>query len=98
MADAKAQKQSFKDSGLGYPKIEELLETEDFGRLNKSFSEAYTKLETILKDKSAGLKKQKGAQSIMKAYELTTELMNELLKIKSEIIKMRKEAAGGTKK
>lgn len=85
--------QSLKDSGIGYPNIEELLETEGFDKINKSFSEAYDKLEIIMKDRAGGLKKQKGAQKAMKAYELTTELMNELLKIKYQIIKMRDEQA-----
>lgn len=98
MAEANQQKAAFKDSGLGYPKIEEILETENFDRLNKGFSEAYTKLENIMKDKTIGLKKQKAAQSAMQAYELTTELMNELLKIKYEIMKIRAQAAGTVKK
>lgn len=78
---------------LGYPHIEELLEKEDFERLNKSFFDAYGRLEKIMKDRSVGLKKQKGAQRAMKAYELTTELLNELLKIKYQILKFREEEA-----
>ena len=49
-------------------------------------------------DRAGGLKKQKGAQKAMKAYELTTELMNELLKIKAQIVKMREEHAKKQKK
>lgn len=83
---------------LGYPHIEELLEKEDFERLNKSFFDAYERLEKIMKDRSAGLKKQKGAQKAMKAYEMTTELLNELLQIKYQIIKLREGEAKKQKK
>lgn len=77
---------------LGYPHIEQLLETENFEVINKSFAEAYDKLEVIMKDRSAGLKKQKDAQKSMQAYELTVELINELLKIKREIAKQREKS------
>lgn len=83
---------------MGYPHIEQLLEDEKFDRINNSFAESYNKLEVIMKDRSGGLKKQKGAQKAMKAYELTTELMNELLKIKYQILKFREEQAKKQKK
>jgi len=98
MANPPKIQQSFQDSGLGYPHIEELLEKEDFERINKSFAEAYQTLEKIMKDTSGGLKKQKAAQKAMKSYELTTELMNELLQIKAQIVKMRAEHAKKQKK
>lgn len=75
---------------LGYPHVEKLLESEDFNAVNQSFNEAFKKLESTFNDSSAGLKKQKAAQKAMKAYELTTGLMNELLQIKYEIKKARK--------
>ena len=83
---------------LGYPHIEQLLETENFETVNKSFAEAYDKLEAIMKDRSAGLKKQKDAQKSMQAYELTVELINELLKIKREIAKQREKGGQNPKK
>lgn len=83
--------------GMGYPKIEELIEHEKFETINKSFAEAYSKLEVIMQDRSAGLKKQKGAQKAMKTYELTTALLNELLQIKYQIVKLRKEQEGQSK-
>lgn len=86
-----AQKQTTQDSGLGYPQIEGLLETEQFEKINKSFADAYERLEKIKKDRSGGLKKQKAAQKAMQAYELTTKLINELLQIKYQIVKMREE-------
>lgn len=88
------QKQpSTQKPSLGYPHIEDLLEKEDFERINKSFFDAYERLEKIMKDRASGLKKQRGAQKAMKAYELTTELLNELLVIKYQILKYREEAA-----
>lgn len=98
MADQSKKKEPFKDSGLGYPKIEELVEYENFATVNKSFAEAYGKLERIMQDRSSGLKKQKGAQAAMKSYELTTALLNELLQIKYQIIKLRKEQEQKTQK
>lgn len=80
-------------STLGYPHIEALLENENFDGINKSFLDAYASLEKIMKDRSGGMKKQKGAQKAMKAYELTTDLFNELLKIKHQILKLREEEA-----
>ena len=81
------------DADLGYPQIEALLESENFETINNSFALGYEKLEKIKSDRSGGLKKQKAAQKAMKAYELTTELINELLQIKYQIIKMRAEEA-----
>ncbi len=82
-----------KEAGLGYPTIEKLLETEAFDEINKTFGIAYESLEKTTQDNSAGLKKKKSAQKAMQAYELTTELLNELLKIKYQLIKLRKEEA-----
>lgn len=91
-------KKKTKVTTLGYPHIEELLETENFEAVNKSFAEAYGKLESIMKDRSAGLKKQKDAQKSMQAYELTVELINELLRVKREIAKQREKTEPKTKK
>ncbi|EKD50804.1 MAG: hypothetical protein ACD_62C00424G0004 [uncultured bacterium] len=88
-----------KEAGLGYPTIEGLLETESFDKINNSFNEAYKKLEKIAADSDSGLKKKRSASKAMQAYELTTELLNELLKIKYQIVQMREaEAKGKTKK
>lgn len=66
----------------GYPHIEKLIETEDFDAVNQSISSEYKSLSAILDDKTAGLKKHKEARKAMKAYELTTDLLKELLKLK----------------
>lgn len=76
---------------LGYQKIEELLESENFDGLNQSFGEAYQKLQAIMDDKGAGLKKHKEARKAMQAYELTTDLIKELLKLKYQILENQKK-------
>lgn len=84
------QKTSPQGTGLGYPLIEKLLETEEFDRINKSFSDTYKRLEKIFQDGSQGLKKQKDARKAMEAYEYTTGLIRELLKVKYEILEQQK--------
>ncbi|MBF0106321.1 MAG: hypothetical protein HQM16_13465 [Deltaproteobacteria bacterium] len=86
-------KSTVQDPGLGYPQIEKLIEAENFETINKSFAEAYNKLEAIKKDRSGGLKKQKSAQKAMQSYELTTQLINELLQVKYQLIKAKEEEA-----
>lgn len=93
-----AETNTRKPPELGYPQIEKLLDSEDFNRLNKSFGEAYHRLEVIQGDVSAGLKKQKAAGRALKAYELTTDLIKELLNIKYHLHKLRRDAAGKQKK
>lgn len=80
-----------KESALGYPLIENLLETEQFDVLNKTFADAYQRLETIMMDREAGLRKQKDARKAMRAYELTTELIKELLKVKYQLLKAKEK-------
>lgn len=82
------------DSSLGYPIMEQLLESEQFDAVNTSFSQGYEKLEKIMNDRSAGLKKQKEAEGSLKAYELTVELIKELLQIKREIVKNQQAQKG----
>lgn len=76
----------FKPSELGYPHIEKLIEFEQFDGINKSFAESYDKLEIIYNDASTPLKKKKAAEKAMKSYELTTQLINELLHLKKELV------------
>lgn len=77
----------------GYPRIEKLIETEDFDKINASFEKAYQELEQIAKAKD-GLGKGKAAKKAMRAYELTMELFKELLKLKYQMIEAAKEQAG----
>ncbi len=84
---------------LGYPIIEKLIETEDFSKVNETVSACYDVLEKMLKSKSGGLKKQKAIRSALKAYDLTIDLIRELLKTKYELIRQHKAGiVGGQKK
>ncbi|MBI4412426.1 MAG: hypothetical protein HY541_08085 [Deltaproteobacteria bacterium] len=83
---------------LGYPTIEKLIETEDFSKVNQTVSACYDKLEKMLKGKSGGLSRQKGVRAALKAYDLTIDLLRDLLKIKYDIIKQKQAEAGGSKK
>lgn len=74
---------------LGYPLIEELLESENFERVNKSFGDAFGRLQTIFTNSASGLKKQKEARKAMEAFELTTELIRELLSLKYQILEQQ---------
>jgi hypothetical protein len=69
----------------GYPRIEKLIETEQFDEVNKNFGNAYEELQKISKSKS-GLGKGKSAKKAMRAYELTMDLFKELLKLKYQMI------------
>lgn len=73
---ANAQKPS-----LGYPHVEKLIDSEDFGEINKAFKSAYERLEEISKEKG-GVRKNKEAKKAMQALEKASELLKELLQIK----------------
>jgi len=77
----------------GYPRIERLIDTEDFDPINKSFAAAYGELEKIARQK-AGLGKAKLAKKAMRAYELVMDVLKELLKLKYQMIEaMRQQEA-----
>ncbi|MBI2339084.1 MAG: hypothetical protein HYU99_01795 [Deltaproteobacteria bacterium] len=82
---------------LGYPTIERLIETEDFSKVNQTVSACYDKLEKMLKGKGGGLSKQKGIRAALKAYDLTIDLLRDLLKVKYDIIKKKQVEMGGGK-
>lgn len=67
----------------GYPALEKLIDTEDFGEVNDSFAEAFDQLEKIAKSKS--IKKSREAKKAQKAIELTMDLLKELLALKYQI-------------
>lgn len=75
----------------GYPRIEQLIESEDFTQVNSSFAKAYEELEKIAKSKS-GLGKGKSAKKALKAYEKTMDLFKELLKLKYQMLEAAKKA------
>ncbi len=77
----------------GYPRIEKLIETEDFDAVNKSFAASFDELQKIAKQKS-GLGKGKAAKKAMRAYELTMDLFKELLRLKYQMMEvLKKEGA-----
>ena len=77
----------------GYPRIEKLIETEDFDAVNKSFAVSFEELQKIAKQKS-GLGKGKAAKKAMRSYELTMDLFKELLKLKYQMMEvLKKEGA-----
>lgn len=80
----------------GYPRIERLIETEDFDGINKSFAAAYGELEKIARQK-AGLVKAKHAKKAMHAYELVMDLLKELLKLKYQMVEALKQEEGQKK-
>ena len=84
------------DTPLGYPIIEKLIETEDFSGVNQTVSACYDKLEKMLKAKSGGLKKQKNVRAALKAYDLTIDLIRELLKTKYNLAKKQQAEAKKT--
>ncbi|MGH7830578.1 MAG: hypothetical protein ACREP8_10420 [Candidatus Binatia bacterium] len=69
----------------GYPRMEKLIESEDFDAVNKSFGAAYQELQKIAKQKS-GLGKGKSAKKAMRAYEMVMDLFKELLKLKYQML------------
>jgi hypothetical protein len=77
----------------GYPRIEKLIESENFDAVNKSFGASFEELQKISKQKS-GLGKGKSAKKAMRAYELTMDLFKELLKIKYQMLEVLKKEEG----
>ncbi len=74
----------------GYPRIEELVDGENFDPINKSFAAAYGELEKISRQK-AGLGKAKQAKKAMRGYELTMNLLKEVLKMKYQMVENLKQ-------
>lgn len=81
-------------STAGYPNVEKLIDSEDFGALNKAFSKAYGELEKVAKAKG-GLKTEREAKKAMQALDKVSELLKELLQIK---YRLQEELSKKTKK
>lgn len=86
MAAKQAKKDEVKKPLLGYPFIEKLIESEDFAKINQSISQAYETLERMIKNKIGGLAKQKKVRAALKAYDLTIDLIRDLLKTKYDMM------------
>lgn len=67
-----------------FPEIERLIESEDFERVNKTFTSAYEELERLAKSKG-GMGTSRDAKKAMKALERVMDLLRELLKVKYQI-------------
>ena len=74
----------------GYPRIERLIDTEEFDPINKSFATAYGELEKVARQK-AGLGKAKLAKKAMRSYELVMDILKELLKLKYQMMEAMKQ-------
>lgn len=68
-----------------FPEIDRLLETEDFDRINKTFTAAYEELEKASKARG-GLGKSRDAKKAMKAIERVMDLLRDLLKLKYQLM------------
>ncbi|MBF0493136.1 MAG: hypothetical protein HQM15_10195 [Deltaproteobacteria bacterium] len=90
MTNPSASKKTSDESIPGYPRIEKLIDTEEFDSLNKDFAAAYGTLEKIARQK-AGLAKSKQAKKVMKSLELVMTLLKDLLKLKYQMVEASKK-------
>jgi hypothetical protein len=77
---------------MGYPRIEKLIDTEDFAEINDVFEAAYMELYEVARHKKS-IKKSKDAKKIMKSMELVMDLFRELLSIKYQLQEMNADKA-----
>ncbi len=78
-------------NSMGYPRVEQLIDTEDFTEVNEAFEVAYADLGGLV-SKSRSIKKGKDAKKAMKAMELTMDLFRDLLEIKYQLQAMQKDS------
>lgn len=71
----------------GYPAVEDLIDSEDFDRVNETFERAYNELDKMSQSKG-GLKSKNEVRSAMKAIENVMDLLRELLSIKYRLQSM----------
>ena len=81
---------------LGYPRVEKLIDSEDFTQANRVFEEAYKALEKEGRSKT-GLKKGKETARAQKAIERVTQLFRELLEVKYRLQEYVKQQELGKK-
>ena len=72
------------DLAAQFPEIEKILQSEDFNKINRSFTAAYGHLEKITKERG-GFGKLRDARKAMKAIERVMDLLRYLLKLKYEL-------------
>ncbi len=83
-------------SSMGYPRVEKLIDSEDFAETNQVFEETYKALEKEGRSKT-GLKKGKEATRAKKAIERVTQLFRELLEVKYRLQEYIKQQDSGKK-
>lgn len=71
---------------VGYPAIEDLIETEQFDVVNKAFGDAYTQLSEMV-SKKKGLRAPRDAKIAMQAIDHVMELLKELLAVKYTLLR-----------
>ena len=67
-----------------FPSLEGLLESEDFSKVNRGFTEAYESLEKLSRGRG-GMGKTAEARKAMKAIERVMDLLRDLLKLKYQM-------------
>jgi len=94
-ANSRSNSQKSPEVPLSYPIIESLVQSEDFSKVNTSVTGCYETLEKMLKNKTGGMSKQKKIRAALKAYDLTIDLLRQLLKTKYDLIRQKQEKTGG---
>jgi hypothetical protein len=72
---------------LGYPTIEELLETEDFTKLHDGYEGVKKQAEEIMGAPTQPARSKRRARLALEAYDRGLDLLKELLEIKEQMLK-----------
>src|SRR3989338_9190891 len=96
MARESRKETSSKKPSLGYPRVEKLIESEDFKEGNRVFEATYKELDRQGKAKK-GLKTGREAAKAQKAIERVTQLFRELLEVKYRLQDYLKQQASQKK-
>lgn len=92
MFDTRQTPDGKKVLSVGYPRVEKLIDSEDFTDINNVFEAAYKELSEIAREKRK-IKRSKDAKKAMHSIELVMNLFKELLEIKYRLQEMLKGAA-----
>lgn len=79
----------------GYPLMEELIQTENFGEIKETMGNAYKLLEDMLENNTGGLNKQKQIKQVLNAYDLTFGMIKYLLDTKKDMIEKTENPSKG---
>lgn len=92
MFDVRKTPEGKKVLSMGYPRVEQLIDSEDFTKVNQTFEALYRSLEEISKEKRK-IRRSREARKAMRSIELVMNLFKELLEIKYRLQEMLKKAA-----